>query len=105
MEIDPNSNFEPPNLDNLVIEEAAVPYEASILPASELSSKVEQVKQAHEARLMAMDGVMGVGVGRNPIGDDAIVVYLRDYTAQKNIPTQLDGVPVMFEITGIIDAY
>ena len=56
-------------------EEAAMPYSPD--SSSESSSPVQHVKQRHEQELMAIDGVEGVGVGRNSIGDDAILVYLR----------------------------
>lgn len=100
MEINPNSGFESPDVNNLV-EEAAVPYVVFEAPQSE----IERVKQQHEAKLLATDGVVGVGISRNQIGDDVIVVYLRDRSAQKHIPTQLENFAVVTEVTGQIDAY
>jgi hypothetical protein len=53
-------------------EEAAMPYSPE--SSTEASSTVERVKEEHEKELMAIDGVEGVVVGRNSIGNDAIVV-------------------------------
>lgn len=64
-----------------------------------------EVKQQHEAELLDLPKVTGVGLGRNAIGDDAIVVYLEEKAAAKNLPKQIDGVDVVVEVTGPIDAY
>jgi len=53
---------------------------------------------------MSIDGVEGVGIGKNPIGDDAILVYLRDDGARKRVPASIEGYPVETIITGVIDA-
>jgi hypothetical protein len=84
-------------------EDAAMPY----VPESsgESSSAVQQVKESHERQLMAIEGVEGVGVGRNSIGNDAIIVYLRTADAKKNVPRSIGGFPVETKVTGIIDAY
>lgn len=83
------------------MEEAAVYYSPEE-PAP--SSGIVQVKQKHEAELMKIDGVEGVGVGRDAMGNDAIVVYLRDAGAKARVPKRLEGFPVETEVTGIIDA-
>lgn len=61
------------------------------------------VKRRHEDDLMARAGVTGVGIGRNDIGDDAIVIYVEDASAATGLPTDLDGYTVVTEVTGIID--
>jgi len=83
-------------------EEAAMPYSPD--SSTESSSPVQHVKQRHEQELMAIDGVEGVGVGRNSIGDDAIIVYLRTDDVKASIPRSIDGYPVETKVTGIIDA-
>jgi len=83
-------------------EEAAMPYSPD--SSTESSSPVQHVKQRHEQELMAIDGVEGVGVGRNSIGDDAILVYLRSDDIKARIPRTIDGYPVETKVTGIIDA-
>ena len=83
-------------------EEAAMPYSPD--SSTESSSPVQHVKQRHEQELMAIDGVEGVGVGRNSVGDDAILVYLRSDDIKTRIPRSIDGYPVETQVTGIIDA-
>ncbi|MEE9131482.1 MAG: hypothetical protein V3T84_15805 [Phycisphaerales bacterium] len=75
--------------------------EADIMPQSE----IERVRMKHETALLAIDGVVGIGIGSNEIGDDAIVVYLRDEQTQRSIPDELEGFPVQTQITGEFDAY
>ena len=70
-----------------------------------LDSRAVQIKESHEALLMRIEGVTGVGLGRNKIGDDAIIVYLRDASFAAHIPSQIEGLPVLTEVTGEIDAY
>lgn len=86
-------------------EDAAMPYSPEEGDTTESSSSLELVKQNHEQELMAIDGVQGVGVGRSKIGDDAIIVYLRDEGAKKRIPRSVAGYPVETIITGPIDAH
>ena len=54
---------------------------------------------------MAIEGVRGVAVGRTPIGDDALVVYVLDESARSRVPSELEGYPVEVSVTGEIDAY
>jgi hypothetical protein len=58
----------------------------------------------HADELMAIDGVEGTGVGRNGVGDDAIVVYLRDASVRSRVPSEIEGYPVEPSVTGVIDA-
>ena len=66
---------------------------------------IAAVRDRHESELMAIDGVVGVALGRNEIGDDAILVYLRDPSVRERLPRTLEDVPVQTEVTGPIDAY
>jgi hypothetical protein len=91
--------FEAPGPAAAGQEEAAVSY-----PRQEQPSPAHTVQQKHAPRLMAIDGVLGVGVGLSPVGDEAIVVYLRDQGVAKNVPRELDGIPVQVQVTGPIDA-
>lgn len=91
-------------MDEFKYEDAAMPYHPDEGITTNVSTSLEHVKQDHEQELMAIDGVEGVGVGRNEIGDDAIIVYLRDEGAKKRIPRSIGGVPVKTIITGVVDA-
>ena len=83
-------------------EEAAMPYSPE--SSTEASSTIERVKEDHEKELMAIEGVEGIGVGRDSIGNDAIVVYLRTDDVKSRIPRTIEGYPVETRVTGIIDA-
>jgi hypothetical protein len=85
-------------------EEAAMPYQPGPEHGSERAAQIESVRARHERRLMAIDGVLGVAVGRNKLGHDAIVVYLRDASVKSRIPSEVEGYPVETETTGPIDA-
>ncbi len=87
-------------------EEAAIAYNPEEPAAGDAasSSPIDRVKQNHELELMAIDGVEGVGIGRNQIGDDVILVYLRDEEVRERIPYNIEGFQVKTQITGIIDA-
>ncbi len=68
-------------------------------------SAAGEARERHEAELMAIDGVMGVGLGRDDIGDDAVIVYVRDRGVCAQLPAEVGGVAVRCEVTGIIEAY
>jgi hypothetical protein len=61
-----------------------------------------EVMASHAESLMRMRGVMSVSVGRTPEGEPAIVVGLDDPRADSvaDIPTSLDGVPVIHHRIG-----
>jgi len=59
---------------------------------------------AGHAALMAIEGVEGVGTNQDAIGNQGIVVYVRDAEAAKRIPKVFDGRNVKVEITGPINA-
>jgi hypothetical protein len=65
---------------------------------------VTQVKAEHEADLMAIEGVIGVGISGTE-EEPVIVVYLLSNNPQllAQIPDELDGVKVFKEVTGPID--
>jgi hypothetical protein len=90
-------------MNDFEYEDAAMPYFPE--SSNETSSAVEQVKQSHERELMAIEGVEGVGIGRDSIGNDAIIVYLRVADARDRVPGSIGGFPVETRVTGIIDAY
>jgi hypothetical protein len=82
-------------------EEAAMSYTPE---EPEPTSPILRAKKKHEASLLAIDGVEGVGIGRDQLGNDAIVVYLRDETAKERLPKQAEGFPIETYVTGPIDA-
>lgn len=81
-------------------EEAAMPYNPNAQP----SSQIEQVLQQNQSALLAKPGVTGIGVGKSEIGDPAIVVYLLDRGYGAAIPKEVNGIPVILQVTGRIEA-
>ena len=61
-------------------------------------------KRRYEDRLLAVDGVQGVGVTEGPRGREVILVYVRDEGVAKRLPAAFDGVLVQFEVVGEIEA-
>lgn len=68
-------------------------------------SAIELVREQYESELMAVAGVVGVGIGECQ-GQPCIKVYLADESSnlRPEIPTQLNGYPVSTEVLGKIEA-
>lgn len=68
--------------------------------------EIRAVKRAHEARWLALDEVVAVGLGRKDDGRDAIVVSVRSDTGavRKRVPDTVDGVPVEVRVVGDLRA-
>jgi hypothetical protein len=70
---------------------------------------VRRVKERHEGRLLAIPGVVGVGVGVSEKAHEqaAIEVYVIQATEslRQTLPRSLDGVEVKTIETGEIHAY
>ena len=69
--------------------------------SSTTKGSIEQIKAKHEARLLSVEGVEGVGIGEDN-GKPVIKVYVTKKTkaVHENIPERLDGYPVVMEVTG-----
>jgi hypothetical protein len=71
-----------------------------------MSPTIQEVKARYTDRLLAMPGVVSVGIGRNPDGTSVIIVGLdgpRPDTVRQ-LPKELEGFPVRPEITGPVRA-
>jgi len=90
---------------NKMHEEAAMPYNPAQAYGHTVQSQVDIARHKHAQSLLAIDGVVGIGVGRTAIGNDAIVLYIRDASVKQRVPTQIDGYPVETTVTSEIDAY
>jgi hypothetical protein len=67
---------------------------------------IQEVKARHAPRLLALPGVVSVGIGRDAEGHEVIVIGLdreRPET-QTRLPTQFEGFPVRVEIIGTVKA-
>lgn len=72
-----------------------------------MSLSIREIKKKHEARLMALAGVVSVGIGRTSDRQAAIIIGLdrsRPET-EKRLPKKLGGYPVRFEIIGPVKAH
>jgi hypothetical protein len=78
----------------------------SSLPADEIA-RGNRAKDAHAARLLGNDAVLGVGVGEDELnpGRAAVVVFVRRGPAAAAIERRLDGVPTRVIETDDIVAY
>ena len=67
---------------------------------------VKDVKRKYEAKIMKIDGVVGIGIGMEN-NQDAIVVFVKERTARidKKVPKQLKGFPVVIRESGRISAF
>jgi len=67
--------------------------------------EILEVKNRHEDELMAINGVVGVGIGECN-GLPCIVVYLEDDSEElkSRIPEWVEGFPITTEVTGPIEA-
>jgi hypothetical protein len=65
-----------------------------------MSPSIEEVKKKHTQRLLAMPGVISVGIGKNPEGQSVIIIGLESLhpEKEKKIPKTLEGYPVQIEI-------
>lgn len=71
-------------------------------PPQELGPALE-AQERHGARLMAIEGVVGHGVGIGPDGEPAITVFTLQ-PGVRGVPEELDGVKVRKEVTGLFFA-
>lgn len=72
----------------------------------DMSSSIQEVKKQHEALFLDLPGVVSVGIGLDPNGNQAIIVGLdgsRPETKTK-IPAMLQDFPVVIQIVGPIKA-
>lgn len=74
-------------------------------------NEVKVIKRRHEAALLALPGVVAVGVGLTaPRGPDnmrepAILISLIELDPKRDdLPSELEGVPVVFKATGVLRA-
>ena len=93
------AEFSAPKSEPAHHEDAAMPFSRG-----KEFSQADPLKQKREKALMAIEGVEGVGTGQDAIGNEGVVVYVRDAEAAKRVPRTLDGLNVQVQITGPIEA-
>jgi hypothetical protein len=95
--------FEQPGTN--VTEEAAMPEPFEGAEGTVSGSEVERVLARNEQQLLSIDGVEGVGIQQNLVGETVIAVYVRDRSAGERVPSELEGVPVEKVVSGEFEAY
>jgi len=71
-----------------------------------MSPSIQEVKKQHEARFLDMPGVVSVGIGLDPDGNQAIIVGLAasNPEIEAKIPETVAGFPVTLQIIGSLKA-
>lgn len=72
----------------------------------DMSSSIQDVKKQHEAQFLDIPGVVSVGIGLDPEGNQAIIVGLdgSNPEAEAKIPAIIEGYPVVIQKVGSIKA-
>lgn len=65
---------------------------------------IKNVKRRHEKELCAIEGVVGVGIESDEIGDDIIVVSVQEKEVIGRVPAELEGFAVRTKVTGEFEA-
>ncbi|MCG6968398.1 MAG: hypothetical protein LJE85_01395 [Gammaproteobacteria bacterium] len=67
---------------------------------------ISEAKAKHADRLLALPGVVSVGIGKDADGQPAIIVGLDKArpTTESEIPATLDNYPVVVNVVGTIKA-
>jgi hypothetical protein len=76
-------------------------------PRKTALDKAIEAKKKHENAIMAIDGVVGVGVGQFKANQPVVQVYLKSESGQARgkIPKAVDNVPVQVIVTGEFEAF
>jgi hypothetical protein len=71
-----------------------------------MSASIQEVKRQHEARFLDLPGVVSVGIGLDPNGNQAIIVGLdaSNPEIEAKIPKMIEGFPVIVQIIGSLKA-
>ena len=93
--------FDIPNIEQLTGAQASPDRQEA---QSQPSTRASQVLNKHHDALMARKGVTMIGEGVDARGQPAIVVGVKNAKDLAGIPHQIDGVPVIAQVTGTIKA-
>ena len=71
-----------------------------------MSPSIQEVKKQNEARFFTLNGVVSVGIGLDPKGNQAIIVGLDkpNPETEAKIPASVEGYPVVIQIVGAMKA-
>ena len=71
-----------------------------------MADRIYDVKRQNEADLMALPGVVSVGIGRGPDGQPAIIVGMEAVApaTTPKVPSEISGYPVIIQSAGKLKA-
>jgi hypothetical protein len=78
-------------------EEAAMPLLPPPDPGGD-AGPMRDVVERNRQELLATSGVVGVGSGLTPAGEDAVIVWTTDGRTADHLPTEVDGYPVIVHV-------
>lgn len=73
-------------------------------PEASPRGALEQLLAREEARLLAIPGVISVGIGLGEPGGEALTVGVVDAGVAARLPRAIGGVPLAVTVTGPVDA-
>ena len=93
------------NIFRIILFIAAIAVSAAT-GACGMDGSIQQVKEQHTTELMALPGVVSVGLGKNKSGEPAIIVGVETDSAESisAVPKRLDGYPVEVQVMGKVSA-
>jgi hypothetical protein len=71
---------------------------------AQTSTRASQVLTKHHDALMGRKGVTMIGEGVDARGQPAIVVGVENAKDLKGLPQEIDGIPIITQVTGAIKA-
>jgi hypothetical protein len=98
---DDHPHFDVPNIEQLMTGQGA---SAGKDMQGESSSPASNVLARHHDALMARKGVTMIGEGVDARGKSAIIVGVKKASDLSGLPHEIDGVPVITQVTGKIEA-
>jgi hypothetical protein len=87
---------------------AELQQKAASMPVDARIRLLKQVQERHEARLLSVPGVMGVGIGMDEARKDTVLVVFVEKLTDKlknTIPSELEGARVRMIESGVIVAH
>jgi len=95
---DPGKAFESPCLEQLLKGQVETSQPQATTPVSEIIAR-------HHDALMALKGVNMLGEGLDAQGQPAIIIGVEADSDSSGIPSQVESVPIIVQVTGKIIAY
>jgi hypothetical protein len=71
---------------------------------NDVQKSIRDIKAEHESQLMAMPGVVSVGLGQDAHGNPVIIIGVEkeEFSHKLTLPSELLSYPVRFQVVGTI---